>query len=272
MEAIENMDGLTGFFGDDFEIRLPHVAADELEFSGSNLSQPVEESQCRFDFAVLSDPQQSTASLVDLIDECEVLMSSLPLDLIESDGGDSIQIHVCPSPFNRHFHGTEDRIPTRTENLGHVRPAQQLRPSRKIPLIGRRHMILSIGPRYLFDNDATPRAFDSPHGVKEKDRNSPQRNKLEAASWQCVVTRHPNTTTRTNGVPVGPCMDINYENRSLFDIDNLHTRVIKSLMLLDPIQDSLDLHSVLSSWGDVVLQIPSSQDSGRSASLTSQRK
>ena len=65
MEAIENMDGVTGLSGNHLEIWFPHVAADELELGGSFLTQPVEELQGRFHLSVLSDPQQPAAPCID---------------------------------------------------------------------------------------------------------------------------------------------------------------------------------------------------------------
>ena len=77
VEAVEDVDGLRGLLGEDFEIGLLHVAADELKSLAPLLAKPAEEAQQRLDLAVETDPQEASSSVVDLLDQGEVAMSAL---------------------------------------------------------------------------------------------------------------------------------------------------------------------------------------------------
>ena len=69
METVEHAHGVGGAFGGDLESGLPHVGADDLELLGALLAEPVEECLEGGDLAVLADPEQAEAALVELADE-----------------------------------------------------------------------------------------------------------------------------------------------------------------------------------------------------------
>ena len=56
------------------------------------LVEPLEEAEQGPDLAVLADPRQPAAALVDLIDQGQIAMSALPLDLVHTDGFDPREI------------------------------------------------------------------------------------------------------------------------------------------------------------------------------------
>jgi hypothetical protein len=104
-----------------------------------------------------------------------------PGNFINSDGFDVIEIHEGSSPFDRELHRSENGRPAGIEGVGNLGPAQFLRPPRQKPHIGRRNLVLAIGPRYQFDHDPAVGAVHSAHSVQKEHRNSPEWNKFKAS-------------------------------------------------------------------------------------------
>ena len=69
------MNGLPRLLGDDLEIGLPHVTADEPQRRATLRAQPVEERQQRLYRTLLPHPQKPLAVGVDLIDHGQVSMT-----------------------------------------------------------------------------------------------------------------------------------------------------------------------------------------------------
>ena len=85
MKAVQNVERVPGFLGDDVEVRLPHVAADERERRGPLSPEPAEKLEQRLGASVLADPQQTLPRRVDLIHEGQEVAAVLPVDLIDAD-------------------------------------------------------------------------------------------------------------------------------------------------------------------------------------------
>jgi hypothetical protein len=85
VKAVQDMERVAGLLGDDLQIRLPHVAADERERGGALSPEPAEKLQECLRAAVLADPQQSLARRVNLVRErqevraCCQWISSTPI-------------------------------------------------------------------------------------------------------------------------------------------------------------------------------------------------
>ena len=74
VEAVEHLHRLPGAFGDHLQVGLPHVRAHEVQRRAACGAEPVEEAlQCR-GLAFASDPQQTLAVAVDLIDQRQVAL------------------------------------------------------------------------------------------------------------------------------------------------------------------------------------------------------
>lgn len=86
MEPVQNVDGLSGFLGDDFQVRPPHVTADKLQRLAAFLTKPTEELQQCFDRTFLTDPQQPFAVSIDLVDQGQIPVAALPGDFVYTNG------------------------------------------------------------------------------------------------------------------------------------------------------------------------------------------
>ena len=106
---------------------------------------------------------------------------------------------------------------------------------------------MCIRDRYSLDGDAAARTVDTTHGVKKKDRNSPQRHELKLSLGERVVTRSLAATATAHWPrsSVGANRD---ENRFAIFVP-LEGVIDKSLLLFNVIEDSFKLHLVR--WGVV---------------------
>jgi len=69
VKPVEHVNRIASFLGNHFQIRLPHVAADELQSARTRFAQHAEESQKSLGRAILADPQQPLRASVDLVDQ-----------------------------------------------------------------------------------------------------------------------------------------------------------------------------------------------------------
>jgi hypothetical protein len=105
--------------------------------------------------------------------------------------------------------------------------------------------MLSVGPRDALDDHAARRAVDAAHHVEEEHAQAPERDELEAARRQPVVHRARLSAPRAPR-PIPPMRRDGHRQREAGDLLlKLHRTVDKSSLLLNPVQDSLDLHPVV---------------------------
>lgn len=147
VEAVEDVNRLVRLLGDHPQIGFPHVAADELQRLAAFLAEPTKEAQERLDLPVLADPEQPLAVFVDLIDQSQVMVASVPLDLVDAHRLDAAQIDMVASPQDRHLHGAKDAGPTGLKRFGNLLPAQALGPSGQEPGERRRQVVLALRPK-----------------------------------------------------------------------------------------------------------------------------
>jgi hypothetical protein len=74
--------------------------------------------------AIPDDAEKAFASAVDLIDQRHVFVPFGVGDLIDSDGGDILQITMFETEINDLFHRTADGVPFGMEAGGGFLPAQ----------------------------------------------------------------------------------------------------------------------------------------------------
>jgi hypothetical protein len=85
MEAIQDVDGLFGLFGDDVQGELPHISADITQALRAFLPKPAKEAQQCFHLSRLAHPEQALAAFINLVDQRQVVVSSTPLDLVNAN-------------------------------------------------------------------------------------------------------------------------------------------------------------------------------------------
>ena len=75
------------------------------------------------------------------------------------------------------------------ERLGCFLPRKAARPAGQKQHVRSGQRTLSIAPRHFLDDDRLAvAAIDAPHGVKQKNQKSPERNELETALGELIVT------------------------------------------------------------------------------------
>ena len=242
MEAVQHMDGLAGFLGNHSQVRFPHVTADKMQLGRAFLAKVPKESQQSPDRPVPSHPQQPLALAVDLINNRQVLVSSLPQYFIDSNRTDIRQIAVGEAPLHGPLHGVEDFAPGRLKDSGHFLPREPFRPRSQKLHVGVRQRMFSLGPRHGFHFHPAPLAVDTAQSINEKHRNAPEWNELELSRFQGVIPRPPAAAARADRAAMSPgdYLDQKCETASRFR--PFHVSVNKGLELLHPIQNSFQLH------------------------------
>jgi hypothetical protein len=237
-----NVERLPGLFGDDRQVWLPHIAADEREGRGPLGAEPAEEAEQGLGAPVLPDPQQALARRVDLIDEREEVAAARPVDLVDADRANPGEIHVIPAPGDGHGDRAEDLIPTGAEDPRDFGPAEALGPPREEPHVRRGQLVLAIGPGDPFEGDTTARALDAPHHVEEEDAQAPQGDELEPPRREPVVGGAAPSAACTLRPVARMRMQIHGQRQRRPEVVEADVPVHTSALLLNPIQDSRDLH------------------------------
>ena len=248
MEAVKDMDGLWSFLRQHLQVGLPHVAANELQLCAALFAELSEESQQSPDGAFFADPQEALASGVDLVDKGQVAVASMPLDLIDTDRFDTVEISVIQAPLDDIVNSSEDGLPTGTESLGDIGPSEQACPLREEQGVGSCQRRLALCPRDALDPDAALGAIDAPHGVDEDDGNGPQRHEVEASRCAGVVAWASASAARTNGSSVGPRSDLDLKDQLLAVGAQNDLFVDERRKLVESVEYSLDQHSALFWW------------------------
>ena len=148
------------------------------------------------------------------------------------------------APVDGHAHGPIDGVPGRGERRGDLLPRQALGPPGEEPGVGIGQSVLAGGPRESLDPHAAARAGHAAHGVEEDHGDVPQGHEVEAPDRLRVVARGPAPALRAPraGPGAGPYPDLDAQPRVLHQP---HRLVDERRVLLDPIQDTLELHPVL---------------------------
>jgi hypothetical protein len=72
MEAVEDVERVGSVLGDEIEVGLPHVGAEEPDLGAALHPEPGEERPEGFLRASATDPEQTAAPFVDLVDHGQV--------------------------------------------------------------------------------------------------------------------------------------------------------------------------------------------------------
>ncbi|SAL08109.1 hypothetical protein AWB81_08603 [Caballeronia arationis] len=174
---------------DHLEVGLPHVRTHEFDLLTQFLSDHGKELRKAFLRTLLSDPEQSRAPGLDLVDKREVFVSFPILDLIDAKGADRSEFPVIQSPLDDPFHGIEDFLPAGSEAQCGFFPGELASPLRQEDHVRAGERVLAVGPWQSLDLYATGATIDAPHGIEQKHGKAPNGNKLEAALRERIVAR-----------------------------------------------------------------------------------
>src|SRR5712691_5599361 len=245
VKPVEDVQGVARLLRDDLQVRLPHVAADEAQRCGAVAAEPPEELQHGLGAALLPDPEQAFAPGIDLVHQRHVAMAALPLNLVEADRFDAREIHVRPAPRDGHRDRPEYLVPTRLKDDGDVAPTEALGPAGEEPGVGGRDRVLPLRPRHGFDaHRLAGAAVDASHQIQEEDAQPPERHELKPTQANGVVVPAAAPTARTPRPAPRVRVNFHVQREPIRLFDQLDGPIDEPALLLDPIQDSLDLHPV----------------------------
>ena len=181
---------------------------------------------------------------VDLIDQGQVALPATARELVHADGLDVGEVAVREAPVDGHAHGTIDGVPGGGERRGDLLPRQTLGPPGEEPSVGVGQSVLAGGPRDGLDLHPAAGAADAAHRVDEDHGDLPQGHEVEAPRRQRVVAwgRAPALRARRASPGAGTYADLDAQPRVLHEP---HRLVDERRVLMQPIQDSLELHPVL---------------------------
>ena len=128
VKAIENMHSMPCLLGNDFQVGLPHICADVLQLLAQVSSQPPEEPKQGSRPPILTNPQQTLAVVIDLVNQRQVLVPLFPGDFIDPNGSDIAKILIQPAPLNSHFHRPKNAFPGCVKSLCSFFPGKPLCP------------------------------------------------------------------------------------------------------------------------------------------------
>jgi hypothetical protein len=151
-----------------------------------------------FDGAFLADPEQAGESLIDLVDQRQVLVAFGVLDFIHTDGADRLQRAMLEAPVDHVFDGVADLVPRSVERLGGFLPGEHARPAGQKEHVGYRRLMLAVAPGEFLRHHAALAAVHPPPAVQQENQKAPKGDELEAPLGQMIVTRRRLVAPRTD--------------------------------------------------------------------------
>ena len=205
MEAVEDVEGGGQHAGDDVEIGLPHVGADDLDPGAAGGSEFVEEAFKCCSLAVDDNSEQTLGAAIDLIDESHVLMALAVGDFIDAKSGDIFQVAVFQAVIDDPPDGAADVIPGGVEACGGLLPAESSGPAGEKKAVDIAAGILAGGPWDSLDLYAAIRAANPAHGIGKEEGDIPDRDEFKEPGIAGSVISGPDlTAARTAWSAVGP--------------------------------------------------------------------
>ena len=97
------------------------------------------------------------------------------------------------------FDGIENLFPGSAKSFGGFLPGQFPRPARQKQHVGASQGAFAVAPRNFFHHDGfAAAAIHAPHGIHQKHQKAPERDELEAALGELVVSWSGLMATRTD--------------------------------------------------------------------------
>src|ERR1700691_2938804 len=106
-------------------------------------------------------------NLVDHRQEVIGLLAFSPVNLVEPDRLDALQLPVLQTPPYKPFHRSIHRLPTRLEHLGRLPPAQAPCPTSQESHHRRRLRSLAGAPRKVLDHHPVLGTFHPPRNIDQ---------------------------------------------------------------------------------------------------------
>ena len=129
---------------------------------------------------LLAHPQQPAAVRVDLVQQGQIMMALTKLNFIHAEGGDLVEAAMGEPIVHDVLDGMVDLVPAGPEGARHLRPRQLFGPPRQETPVDVGQVVLARAPGDLLDDHPAAAFAGNPaHPIHQKDRESPQRNKLE---------------------------------------------------------------------------------------------
>src|ERR1039457_3486804 len=190
------------------------------------------------------------------------MVPAMPLDLIDADGLDPIELPIEDTPENREFHRLEHGSPTGVEDAGDFVPGEAFGPLGQEPAVSGGLVAFFDRPWHTLHRHSATRAVHSPHRVDEEHGDLPQRHELETPLGQVIVNRSLAATAGTDWSAVGPGPDRNLDRSIGRAAGHFGLFVHEGLERFDQIEDSFQLHPVLAP-GEMVVSITPSLPGNR---------
>src|SRR5205085_11283017 len=114
------------------------------------------------------------------------------------------------------------------------------------PLEAQCRLSFAGGPGHHLHANAAQPAVHPSHRVDEEHGNAPQRNVLELAPRECVVTRPASRTSRADWPGSPPTLHLDLDHLGRATLDQGHPLIDERSVLFDVVEDSLDKHPALS--------------------------
>lgn len=84
VEAVQHVERIWCVGSDGVEVRLPHITADKPECVAALRAEPSEKAVNRFFRSLLPDPNQASATGINLVNQGQIFMATAVLDLIDT--------------------------------------------------------------------------------------------------------------------------------------------------------------------------------------------
>ncbi len=153
VEPVENVQCLRIFLRDDFQVRIPHVAANEPELGGPFFSEHAKEPEKGLDLSFRPAPEKPPEAYIELIDHGEVLVPLEYGNLVDSNLGHALERAVFQAIVDDHFDGPENASPACFEDSRDLVPRQA---SGQKDLVGVRHLLFPVHLGNSFVLDSIP--------------------------------------------------------------------------------------------------------------------
>lgn len=198
VKAVEDVESLRDEIGGAAEVGLPHVRADEADAAAEVFAHDLEEEIEGALGAIIPDPEQAFAVVVDLVNQRPEFISFADMNLVHSESHHAGEIAMLNAEVHNPFDGAVNIGPRDSEASCDLGPGQKPRPlcEKKPEDIG--VAVLAAGPGHPFDGGTTSAAVDAAGGVNESHAQSPQRNEAPPAFGLPVVSWALLSASRTH--------------------------------------------------------------------------
>jgi hypothetical protein len=186
---------------------------------------------------------------VDLVDDREEVFRAqtfAPVDLVNADGFDPLDLTMRKAPLDKPIHRAIDGFPTGLEGPGGFAPRQAPSPASQEDHHRDGDRTLPIAPREVLDADAMLRTVHPARGVEEACRDAPQWHKAPEAFGQPIITRRRVHALGALAVHGRMSFHVDVDPHTGTVVPEADLPVNETGEMLNPVQDGLKMK--LNSW------------------------